>query len=860
MSKRIERYESQVGLGIDVPRSPRASVPPGSGFAGTGLLRAVESFAEPIVQAAREREAEQDTAYVAEAEGQVRRAAAEHFNKRKRELAGDPNGFAKSFAEDFKGLREQALEGAPSDAARKFLDQRLKGLGTEYFEAAGTYESSQMVAYRETSLDQSLDDLKRAAFADPGAAEDILKQGAEFITAAEVDFLSPSQAAEKRRAMKEAVAIAALKGTILEDPQLALQALAPDSEEPLLALISNENRLALASQAAGGVKDLQDAAEARQKEIETRAANARADYLADLELSISRGEAGYREIADFEQQWGFAPGKRGQRTNLVQAVDQQREKVREDQAAIQRVAGALAGSDFLDPRSEADRKAVDAYWQKVVVPDLAEDEPLAAQGKVVEFIERGGIVPPSLRGKLRGALRTGDPETKTATADLVARIRERRPAALDDFAKEDLAVAEQINLYRSWGYSAAQAVQNAEAAIFQAGDPARQERRERLGKDKLGSKASAAFVSEMAGGGLFSAGVKVPDALRDEFDTAFEAEFLRTGEPEVAARLARKDMRNTWAVTAVGGGRRWMKFAPEIFGPPQLGAADNAAWMQQQLIDEVSADSLFDPAKGDLEQRVIIAPDPETAREIGAGRVPSYQVFVLGDNGYEPLPDPEGGAYRWQPDWASSETGQRRKAEAKAELDSIMARARDARAGLPAKPGSAGGESAEEPAPPSPEAEPAPPAAGGLIAPAGAAEPPAPAPEPEPPAPAPEPEPIPPAPTASNARAAASQGGAKVRRLLFWASRAELEALAKSASGDLAQQAQAAMAARGGKADAIRFVGAIEPEMLNENARPGLVVRAQEALALLGLLDERDIDGKAGRKTLAALRRAKETG
>src|SRR3546814_11135912 len=95
-----------------------------------------------------------------------------------------------------------------------------------------------------------------------------------------------------------------------------------------------------------------------------------------------------------------------------------------------------SGLVVLDPRSEPDRYAVDAHFQAAAA-GWAGLDPVEVAQRTAEYIAQVGIVPPSLRGGVRGALRSGRDEQKLVAAALIDRISASKPAALEDFDEQD---------------------------------------------------------------------------------------------------------------------------------------------------------------------------------------------------------------------------------------------------------------------------------------------------------------------------------------------------------------------------------------------------------------------------------------
>jgi hypothetical protein len=124
------------------------------------------------------------------------------------------------------------------------------------------------------------------------------------------------------------------------------------------------------------------------------------------------------------------------------------------------------------------------------------------------------------------------------------------------------------------------------------------------------------------GGSLGQSGV-VLDAYRD----LVYVHFIRTGDPEIAKTMAKKDILKTYNVSTVTGKKRLMRHPPELHYPaiePADGGAPDHSYISRQLEQDVKGRAGKDIPIGDIYIEAI----PQTSTDVRAGRKdPAYGVI-----------------------------------------------------------------------------------------------------------------------------------------------------------------------------------------------------------------------------------------
>jgi hypothetical protein len=151
----------------------------------------------------------------------------------------------------------------------------------------------------------------------------------------------------------------------------------------------------------------------------------------------------------------------------------------------------------------------------------------------------------------------------------------------------------------------------------------------------------------------FASNPEIPDAMRAEYETIAQDYYLNMNMDQEAAKdLALKDVKSKWGETAVGGPKRMMKYAPELFY--SIEGVDNE-WMHGQLIADVTSIPAYFGSTSqmeDFQDKIRISPRPNS---ISSSTGIKYDVFVTADDGtIQPYFGKDGKPVIWQPNYLES--------------------------------------------------------------------------------------------------------------------------------------------------------------------------------------------------------------
>lgn len=379
---------------------------------------------------------------------------------------------------------------------------------------------------------------------------------------------------------------------------------------------------------------------------------------ADLEIKVNRGEATYEDVLEAEQSETITPAKK---VALFKKLDDEKDKVVKESLSLRKVYGAMNGTDFIDPKNTDDKKAVDLVYTKVLSPQIdAIQDPAVRKSTIANYVNSVGVVPETLRGKMRGVFRGDDVEQKVFYADLVGRIQETKPQALDDFDDKDITQAIMIDEMVKAGTPNEQAVEKV-ANITSGLNKGRLEILEEDFKELVEDKGTGVKINsykvidtvrDTFDEGVFSVNASLPNqqlgveaaAIKD-YKRLYKTWYLNTnGDAELAEKQAKLALKRTWGTTGVNGDSKQLTKYPIEQAYPGMPTKE----IKKDLMKDLK--SL--PEYKDLADDDVFITWREGVTDRQFKQYPSYQILILNEDGMlePPLLGDDG---LWKPDYDS---------------------------------------------------------------------------------------------------------------------------------------------------------------------------------------------------------------
>lgn len=310
----------------------------------------------------------------------------------------------------------------------------------------------------------------------------------------------------------------------------------------------------------------------------------------------------------------------------------------------QKVEAAVSGVAILDPKNKEDKDAVDTHYRESIANFQKNDTTGTRVDKYAMGLVRSyGMVPQTLQSQIRAGLRSANPDDVVAQSNTIQYLRSQNPVLLDDFAAEDIRIANLVSSLVDSGYAPDEAFIRANEQMKLSPDLVDQRK-----KEFKEAKVDFGGIIENKFNSIFAFDPDVPEAMKRDAERLAALEYEMTGDIDSAKVTAMDNISRTWSKSAVGASKGWVKNPPEKYYSAPINV-NNAEWMNEQLASDFGIDS------GNL-----LVVDSNRKRN---GK-PTYYVFKKEDNGLiQRVTDKE-----WVPDWDSSPLAQ---TEAKKAADKI---------------------------------------------------------------------------------------------------------------------------------------------------------------------------------------------
>lgn len=304
-------------------------------------------------------------------------------------------------------------------------------------------------------------------------------------------------------------------------------------------------------------------------------------------------------------------------TRMQQVMEDYRYQIKVDKEAegeSTRKNELLYGSPA-DPKSSIDKKMTDVIFSEATKGEQPFSDKWNKQAKWSAVTH--GWVPFNAETKIRAYLLDDNPTNVIKASNSLMQIEEVSPRALDNFSKDDIAFAIAINDYSKMGVPPLTTIAKIREGIYRVPNAIREGRKETFDRDI--KKESEKMLSDLVSGDsqanpFFKSSATFPEDLKAEFSSVFKDEYIRTGDRNVAAKMAYKTVRNIWGVTDREGGLKVERNNPEAL----LSNGAPTPWLTEQFntdmnsvnIDPSSVELVYDMSKPENKRWIIL--DKET--------------------------------------------------------------------------------------------------------------------------------------------------------------------------------------------------------------------------------------------------------
>lgn len=556
---------------------------------------------------------------------------------------GDPTQYEANFHAAVSNLQPKWKEAAGQDG--DFIGEQLGLLVRGKMLDVRGVATKERVTSAVGRLGNTLDTLSRAggrASSDPEREDVIAQADAAINVAVAGGAIRADQADAQRQKFRAGLDEITARRLINENPEAAVKAL-DSGRFGNLDADRRQSLVEFAGRSAEAAQRQREADVARDAAAEKAAtATANAWAAVDLERGLKDGSKGLQDIAAARAAGTLTPAAADELYTTWDSVQKGARTLAENNA---RVADVMAGRGILDPRSDGDRKAVDAFYRDQV---QGMDDPAQQQAFAETLAQKTGILPPTLEGQLNGAMRAS-PDKRAWAADVIMRLDATAPATVADLPKETQRSARMMADYLMAGLAPGEAAARIDEQM-NAPDPVRKLREKVMTEGGQYAPLSLAWEAAKTTSGLrdeqgfFEGGEQGLDdpatPVRADFEQAYRDAFVAHGDDKAARAEAISSVKKRWGVTRADGSARWMRYAPEmVYGG---GDPDAATWIGEQL-------------KADAGEGAMIVSDPMTARGMSSNGQPTYGVLVKDAKTgvLNVMRAPDGSVFRWRPDRAA---------------------------------------------------------------------------------------------------------------------------------------------------------------------------------------------------------------
>ena len=389
-------------------------------------------------------------------------------------------------------------------------------------------------------------------------------------------------------------------------------------------------------------------------EQRARQSAATKEFESEFELGLAQAEnnpqglAALKERLDANRSALTEPGKYNQLlTKIVKATN----RVEDGYKEVQLGADILSTRAPVNPADSQSVKAVDAYYEKVMVPKMTALPMETRMAMNAEIVATTRVIPRYLSGALKSAATSQRPEDVIEAARLIDTIGARNPQLLEQFDSSSFTRIRMVDALIKDGTPPVEAVGKADELTNPTNRPVIEARLKTAREAKIDytDKAKKIFTSRIPfSGARYGAenteearvDDKVTAAMGAQYKDVYETEFKLSGNTKLAEEAAERAIRGKYGRTTINGRRQVTIYPPEqSYALPGDSEEETSKWIRGQINEDIKPHlEEFKKVNGlgedfNPDKDILVVPDPVfTPKTASVGR-PEYRLQAFDKDG-----------------------------------------------------------------------------------------------------------------------------------------------------------------------------------------------------------------------------------
>lgn len=574
-------------------------------------------------------------------------------------LYTDPDGYARNVTTELQPALQGFIDNAPSAQSKASIQDQAARMRVHTGMSVQNDASEARISMYIATFDENMDAISAKVYNDPSKLGEAKVERLAMLEGLRT-IVDPKEYEARAAASSERLDRTFLVGAAERSPEEAIKAIKSGTFDHL------------------GAEDLTKIEYTAHQEINTRIMErekelevARQDVVLDIKsrLAKSRDLRSANSLVDEVLSRQDELGK-----DLPQVLNDAYSNYdgwKAKQEDVVRVATYIESGVHLEPGNKKDEKAADVAFDPFR-DKYNKAEPQEKTAMISAWLDRVGVLPPSVEKGLFDALKHGQPKAKVQAAITINQLLDQDERLMRQFAgrNQDIAIASKVALNIQYGMSEVDAVTSAEKDVFEGSSTQSIQDPRRKARAILYEKNKEPIVL----GDFTKAFRDDPDELNPEM--VGEAEDLKRqlvlnfGVPEDKAHARSVALTQArWGVTEINGEKEFTRNPAEKV----YGGKGDTSWIKQQFHKEVTAVGVLPNRKKIDPEGLIAKPLPDF---LNKRSTPVYTVMYDDGTGV-PQPvlkkDNKGNLtpFVWRPSISTSDKAAASNSLTKSKLDKL---------------------------------------------------------------------------------------------------------------------------------------------------------------------------------------------